>query len=95
MSQPLQQAPYDPEIIFIVNSPVFQAWYQYHSQYFPFASVYEAAVIFALEALPDVVSKLTGGLHPGMSSQFETLNVTLRSFPRIAKHDLSIHYRSF
>jgi len=70
--QPVQQAPYDPEIIFIVNSPIFKAWYQVHSQYFPFESVYEAAVAFVLEGLPDVASQLTDDLHSSMSPRFDT-----------------------
>jgi len=70
--QPVQQAPYDPEIIFIVNSPIFKAWHQVHSQYFPFESVYEAAVAFVLEGLPDVTSQLTEDLHSCMSSRFDT-----------------------
>jgi len=68
--QPVQQILYDPHIINIVNSPIFKAWYQYHSQYFCFESVYEAAVTFVLEGLPDVVSQLAGGSHSSMSSPF-------------------------
>ena len=64
--QPVQQAPYDPEIIYIVNSPVFKDWFQTYSLYFPFESVYEAAVVFSLEGLPDVVSQLTSDLHSCM-----------------------------
>jgi len=60
--QPVQQARHDPEIIYITNSPIFKAWYQHHSQYFCFESVYEAAVIFILKGLPDVVSQLTGAM---------------------------------
>lgn len=74
MSQPVQQAPNGPDIISIVNSPVFLAWYQYHSQYFPFGGIYDAAVVFALEALPDVVSQLPSGLHPCMSSHINTIH---------------------
>jgi hypothetical protein len=65
-----QQAPYDPEIIWIVNSPFFKDWYQYHSQFFHFESVYEAAVVFVLEGLPDMVSQLISDVHPSMSSRF-------------------------
>jgi len=68
--QPVQQASYDPEIIYIVNSPLFKDWYQYHSQFFPFENEYEAAVVFFLEGLPDVVSHLTSDLHSCMSSPF-------------------------
>lgn len=71
--QPVQQAPYDPEIIYIVNSPIFKDWHQYHSQFFHFESVYEAAVVFILEGLPDVVSQLTSGLHSSMFYRFDTL----------------------
>jgi len=70
--QPVQQGPYDPEIIFVVNSPIFKAWYQHHSQYFPFENVYEAAVVFILEGLPDVALQLTNDLHSCRSSRFDT-----------------------
>ena len=71
--QLVQQAPYDPEIIYIVNSPIFKEWHQYHSKFFQFESVYEAAVVFFLEGLPDVVSQLTSDLHSCMYSRFATL----------------------
>lgn len=71
--QPVQQAPYDPEIIYIVNSPNFKNWHQHHSQFFHFESVYEAAVVFFLEGLPDVVSQLTGDLHSCMYFRFAKL----------------------
>lgn len=90
MSQPVQQAYHDPEIIYIVNSQAFQEWYQYYSQYFTFGSVYEAAVAFALEAFPDVVEQLTSGLPPCTFSQFDTPPFLYR----IIKRGPSIHYRS-
>lgn len=73
MNFPVQQAPYDPEIIYIVNSPIFKEWHQHHSQFFNFESVYEAAVVFYLEGHPDMVSQLTSYLHSCMYSRFATL----------------------
>ena len=64
--QPVQQPLYDPEIIYIVNSPNFKDWYRTYSHHFQFESVYEAAVTFVLEGLPDVVSQLTSNLHSCM-----------------------------
>jgi len=66
--QPVQQTSYDPEIIYIVNSPLFKDWNQYHSQFFCFENEYEAAVVFFLEGLPDVVPQPTSDLHSCMSS---------------------------
>ena len=64
--QPVQQAPYDPEIIYIVNSPNFKDWLRTYSHYFEFESVYEAAVVFILEGLPDVASQSASDLHSCM-----------------------------
>jgi hypothetical protein len=66
--QQVQQPSNGPDIIYILNSPIFKEWYQYHSQYFHFETVYEAAVVFVLEDRPDVVSQLTNELHSCMSS---------------------------
>ena len=74
--QPVQQ---DPEIIYIVNSPIFKNWHQYHSQFFSFESVYEAAVVFYLEGLPDMVSQLTSDLHSSMFPHSIPLVITLSS----------------